>query len=108
MDSSSKQRVAIKFCFIARKRVPLDIIKKLWSDFLKDLGLVVLKLQNPVIPDKMQFLLHENAPSHNTTIIKEFLAKESVTVFITNFLCYPLYSSDLVPVLTPSKVPTQM
>ena len=38
------------------------------------------------------FLLHDNAPSHNTTIIKQFLAQWKVTV-----LDHPLYSPDLAP-----------
>jgi len=38
------------------------------------------------------FLLHDNAPSHNATIIKQFLAQQKVTV-----LDHPSYSPDLVP-----------
>ena len=38
------------------------------------------------------FLLHDNAPSHNTTIVKQFLAQRKVTV-----LDHPLYSPDLAP-----------
>jgi len=38
------------------------------------------------------FLLHDNAPSHNATIVKQFLAQRKVTV-----LDRPLYSSDLAP-----------
>lgn len=39
------------------------------------------------------FLLHDNAHSHNATIVKQFLAKKSVTV-----LYHPPYSPDLAPV----------
>ena len=35
-------------------------------------------------------LLHDNAPSHNTTIVKQFLAQRKVTV-----LDHPAYSPDL-------------
>ena len=47
-------------------------------------------------PDKAQsgncFLLHDNAPSHNATIVEQFLAMKSVTI------PYHLpYSPDLVP-----------
>jgi histone-lysine N-methyltransferase SETMAR len=35
-------------------------------------------------------LLHDNAPSHNATIVKQFLSKKSVTV-----LYHPPYSPDL-------------
>jgi hypothetical protein len=49
-----------------------------------------------VRPDKAEshywFLLHDNAPSHYTTIVKQFLAKKSITV-----LYHPLYSPDLAP-----------
>ena len=38
------------------------------------------------------FLLHDNAPSHNMTIIKQFLAQRKVTV-----LDHPPYSPDLAP-----------
>jgi len=38
------------------------------------------------------FLLHDNAPSHNATIVKQFLAQQKVTV-----LDHPLYSPDLAP-----------
>jgi len=38
------------------------------------------------------FLLHDNAPSHNTTIVKQFLAQRKVTVFD-----HPPYSPDLSP-----------
>jgi len=38
------------------------------------------------------FLLHDNALSHNTTIVKQFLAQRKVTV-----LDHPLYSPDLAP-----------
>jgi transposase len=38
------------------------------------------------------FLLHENAPSHNATIVKQFLAQWKVTV-----LDHPPYSPDLAP-----------
>ena len=38
------------------------------------------------------FLLHDNAPSHNTTIVKQFLAQRKVTV-----LGHLPYSSDLAP-----------
>ena len=36
------------------------------------------------------FLLHDNAPSHNATIVKQFLAQRKVAV-----LDHPLYSPDL-------------
>jgi len=36
------------------------------------------------------FLLHNNAPSHNATIVKQFLTQRKVTV-----LDHPLYSPDL-------------
>ena len=35
------------------------------------------------------FLLHDNAPSHNATIVKQFLAQRKVTVFD-----HPQYSPD--------------
>ena len=35
------------------------------------------------------FLLHDNAPSHNATIVKQFLAQRKVTV-----LDHPPYSPD--------------
>ena len=38
------------------------------------------------------FLLHDNALSHNATIVKQFLAQRRVTV-----LDHPLYSPDLAP-----------
>jgi histone-lysine N-methyltransferase SETMAR len=38
------------------------------------------------------FLLHDNTPSHNATIFKQFLAKRKVTV-----LDHPPYSPDLAP-----------
>jgi len=38
------------------------------------------------------FLLQNNAVSHNTTIVKQFLAQQKVTV-----LNHPLYSPDLAP-----------
>jgi len=38
------------------------------------------------------FLLHDNAPSHNATIVKQFLAQRKVTV-----LDHPPYSPDLEP-----------
>jgi len=38
------------------------------------------------------FLLHDNAPSHNATIIKMFLVQPKVTV-----LDHPPYSPDLAP-----------
>jgi len=37
-------------------------------------------------------LLHDNAPSHNMTVIKQFLAQQKVTV-----VDHPLYSPDLAP-----------
>jgi len=39
-----------------------------------------------------RFLLHNNAPSHNATIVKRFLAQRKVTV-----LDHPPYSPDLAP-----------
>ena len=38
------------------------------------------------------FLLHDNAPSHNATIVKKFLANRNVA-----FLHHPPYSPDLAP-----------
>jgi len=38
------------------------------------------------------FLLHDNAPSHNATIVKQFLAQRKVTM-----LDHPPYSPDLAP-----------
>jgi len=38
------------------------------------------------------FLLHDNAPSHNATILKQFLVQRKVTV-----LDHPPYSPDLAP-----------
>ena len=38
------------------------------------------------------FLLQDNAPSHNATIVKQFLAQRKVTV-----LDHPPYSPDLAP-----------
>jgi len=38
------------------------------------------------------FLLHDNAPSHNATIVKQFLAQRNVTV-----LDHTPYSPDLAP-----------
>jgi len=38
------------------------------------------------------FLLHDNAPSHNATIVKQFLAQRKGTV-----LEHPPYSPDLAP-----------
>ena len=38
------------------------------------------------------FLLHDNAPSHNATIVKQFLAQRKVTV-----LDHLPYSPDLAP-----------
>ena len=38
------------------------------------------------------FLLHDKAPSHNATIVKQFLAQRKVTV-----LDHPPYSPDLTP-----------
>jgi len=39
-----------------------------------------------------RFLLHDNAPSHNATIIKQFLAQRQVTVHD-----HPPYSPNLAP-----------
>jgi histone-lysine N-methyltransferase SETMAR len=39
-----------------------------------------------------RFLLHDNAPSHNATIVKQFLAQRKVTV-----LDHSPYSPDLAP-----------
>jgi len=38
------------------------------------------------------FLLHDNAPAHNATIVMQFLAQWKVTVFD-----HPPYSPDLAP-----------
>jgi transposase len=38
------------------------------------------------------FLLHDNAPTHNATIVKQYLAQRKVTV-----LDKPPYSPDLAP-----------
>jgi len=38
------------------------------------------------------FLLHDNVPSHNATIVKQFLTQRKVTV-----LDHPPYSPDLAP-----------
>jgi len=38
------------------------------------------------------FLSHDNAPSHNAKIVKQFLAQRKVAV-----LDHPLYSPDLAP-----------
>ena len=38
------------------------------------------------------YLLHDNAPSHNATIVKQFLAQRKMTV-----LDHPPYSPDLAP-----------
>ena len=38
------------------------------------------------------FLLHDNTPSHNATIVKQFLAQQKVTV-----LNHPPYLPDLAP-----------
>jgi histone-lysine N-methyltransferase SETMAR len=38
------------------------------------------------------FLLHDNAPAHNATIVKQFLTQQKVTV-----LDRPPYSPDLAP-----------
>jgi len=38
------------------------------------------------------FLLHDNTPSHNATIVKQFLGQRKVTV-----LEHPPYSPDLAP-----------
>jgi len=38
------------------------------------------------------FLLHDNAPSHNATVVKQFLAQQKVTV-----LNHPPYSPDFAP-----------
>ena len=38
------------------------------------------------------FLLHDNAPSHNATIVQQFLAQPKMTV-----LDHPLYSPNLAP-----------
>ena len=40
------------------------------------------------------FLLHDNAPYHNATIVKQFLPQRKVTV-----LDYPPFSPDLAPAL---------
>jgi len=39
-----------------------------------------------------RLVLHDNAPSHNATIVKQFLAKRKMTV-----LDHPPYSPDLAP-----------
>jgi hypothetical protein len=39
------------------------------------------------------FLLHENAPAHQSVVVKNFLAKNNVTT-----LEHPAYSPDLAPV----------
>jgi histone-lysine N-methyltransferase SETMAR len=38
------------------------------------------------------FLLHDNTPSHNVTVVKQFLSQRKVTV-----LDHPPYSPDLAP-----------
>jgi len=38
------------------------------------------------------FLLYDHAPSHNATVVKQFLAQRKVTV-----LDHPMYSPDLAP-----------
>jgi hypothetical protein len=47
-------------------------------------------------PEKLRiniwFLLHDNAPAHQSLLVKDFLANNSVTA-----LEFPQYSSDLAP-----------
>jgi len=51
-----------------------------------------------VRPGTCEFLLHDNAPSHNATIVKQFLAQRKVTV-----LDHPPYSPDLAPAFCSQK-----
>jgi transposase len=46
----------------------------------------------PARPFADWFLLHDKAPSHNATIVKQFLAERKVTV-----IGHPPYSPDLAP-----------
>jgi transposase len=66
-----------------------EFYRKMVDQLLKRLWLVRL--------DKAQsgnwFLLHNNAPSHSATIVKQFLTKERITV-----LHHPHYLPDLAPV----------
>jgi hypothetical protein len=53
-------------------------------EFYRDMMDRLLQRLPCVRPDKDEsrywFLLHDNAPSHYTTIVKQFLAKKSATV----------------------------
>jgi hypothetical protein len=65
-------------------------------EFYREVMVWLLKRLWCVKLDKAQsgnwFLLHNNAPSHNATFVKQFLTKKSITV-----LYHPLYFPDLPP-----------
>ncbi len=67
------------------------------ADFYKHVLDQLLKRITRVRPDlqtsKAWRLLHDNAPLYNALLIRQFLAKKSITV-----LPHPLYSPDLAPV----------
>lgn len=73
---------------VMHKEFVLWILQKWWTDFWKDFD---------ARPDKAQsgnwYLLHDNALSHNATIIKLLLPKKSVTLLYT----HSAYSPDLAP-----------
>jgi hypothetical protein len=66
------------------------------SEFYREVMDRLLKRLQRVRPDKAEsgtwLLLHDNVPSHNATIVNQFLAKKSLSV-----LYYPLHSTDLAP-----------
>ena len=61
---------------------------------------VMERLLNRIRPGMCEsgdwFLMHDNAPSHNATIVNKFLAQRKVTV-----LDHPPYSPDLAPAEIP-------
>ncbi len=69
------------------------------ADFYKHVLDQLLKRIARVWPDlhtsKAWCLLHDNAPSHNTLLIPQFLAEKNVTL-----LHHPPYSSDLARLIT--------
>jgi len=62
----------------------------MYSDILRRLRETVKRKLLEIWTTKFRFLLHDNAPAHRSVLVKDFLAKNSVTT-----LEYPPYSLEL-------------
>lgn len=71
-----------------RTGLTLNSTEKWWTDFWKDLR----TLGRTNAQSVNWFFLHDNGPSHNQTIVKQFLAKKSFTVPY-----HHPYSPDMAP-----------